>query len=287
MLIKTEAFVLKSQKYREADSLMVLFSRKMGKISAVAKASRRARSQMLAGIQPFCHSDFLLYQGRSLYTVNQVEAKQIFYPLREDYQRLVEAAYLVELVEAEITEGQTHPRLYSLFGSGLTLLSHKETQLNTLVRAFEIHYTRVCGYAPQTMACVACGTPSSERWSFSAAQGGVLCSACRHQDNHARSISTTCLNLLRYLGAKSLHEVMRLKIHPKLNEELQQLMRWYLLYQTERHQFRSQKLMQQRSFPPLVQVKMKETTPITLTETGKSDTFNKTESGEISDEQEE
>jgi DNA repair protein RecO len=86
MLITTEAFVLKSRKYNEADSLMVLFSRKLGKISAVAKGSRRAKSQMLAGIQPFCHSSFVLYQGRSLYTVNQVEARRIFYPLREDLQ---------------------------------------------------------------------------------------------------------------------------------------------------------------------------------------------------------
>ncbi|SMP39434.1 DNA repair protein RecO [Anoxynatronum buryatiense] len=287
MLIKTEAFVLKSQKYRESDSLIVLFSRKLGKISAVAKGSRRAKSQMLAGIQPFCHSDFLLYQGRSLYTVNQVEAKQIFYPLREDYQRLMEAAYLVELVDIEINEGQPHPRLYSLFGTGLTLLSRNETELNTLTRAFEVHYTRVCGYAPQTMACVACGIAYSEQWSFSAAQGGILCGNCRHQDPQASHISPTCLKLLRYLGTKPLQDVVRLKIHQKLNDELQQLMRHYLLYHMERHQFRSQKLLQQQGFLPVIKGSEKENTSTTLTETGKSGTVIKTESGENSDEQKE
>ena len=301
MLINTEAFVLKSRKYNEADSLMVLFSRKLGKISAVAKGSRRAKSQMLAGIQPFCHSSFVLYQGRSLYTVNQVEARRIFYPLREDYRKLTYASYLVELVEMEITEGQSHPRLYILFGKALTLLSREKIELETLIRAFELHFMKVCGYEPQLFRCTGCKIQESGKWWFSQSLGGVLCPACCHQANDARPISATCLKLARYLLAKDINETVLLKIHPRLNEELQQLTKSYLLFHMERYQFRSLNLLTRYSEPTPMKPKMPaqqefncrdeavlvQEKDSALTDAAEFDTFNETESSENSHDQEE
>lgn len=320
MLVNTEAFVLKSRKYNEADSLLVLFSRKLGKISAVAKGSRRAKSQMLAGIQPFCYSDFQLYKGRSLYTVNQVDSRKIFYPLREDYRKLTYAAYLVELVEIEITEGQTHPRLFSLFGKSLTLLSREDVEMETLIRSFELHFMGACGYKPQLQGCTACQETKSGKWWFSLEQGGILCRACRGQGQTVRPISHTCLKLMRYLTAKSIDETAHIKIHPRLNDELQQLTKDYLLYHMERFQFRSLKLLSHIDVTPMLPHSAGEKTdtsekadeasgviardrkeleilPIKeyernidqksgLTETVESDTFNETEYSENSDEKE-
>lgn len=245
MLINTDAFVLKSRKYNEADSLLVLFSRKMGKISAVAKGSRRAKSQMLAGIQPFCYSNFLLYQGRSMYTVNQVDAVKTFYPLREDYRRLTYASYLVELIEIEITEEQSHPQLFKLFGKGLSLLSHETTKIETLVRAFELHYMKTCGYEPNLFQCGHCQNKSEKTWRFSLSQGGLVCSQCGGREEETLKISNTCLKLARYLQSKSITDTQHLKIHPTLNAELQQINNAYLLYHMGRYQFRSLKLLSQ------------------------------------------
>src|SRR5690554_1201034 len=104
MLITTEGFVLKNRKYRETDSILTIFTRKVGKINAIAKGARRPKSNLLAGIQPFCYSEFVLYKGRNLYTVSQCDSKEIFYPLREDLKKLSYASYLMELVEAVIVE---------------------------------------------------------------------------------------------------------------------------------------------------------------------------------------
>ena len=239
MLIKTDAFVLKSQKYHEADSLLTLFSKKTGRMTAVAKGSRRARSKMLAGIQPFTYSQFLLYEGRSMYTVNQVDPKAIFYSIREDYQKLAYASYLAELVETEISEGQPHPQLFYIFGKGLLLLSQSETNPETLLRAFELHYMRVCGYEPQLKQCIDCSTTGVAGWSFSCSQGGIVCPQCISRFSDAQKISNTGLKLIRYLLSKPLHETAAIKIHPRLNNEISELLKHYLLYHTARYQFKS------------------------------------------------
>ncbi len=285
MLINTEAFVLKSRKFNEADSMLVLFSRKLGKASAVAKGSRRAKSKMLAGIQPFCYSDFMLYKGRNLYTVTQVEAKRIFYPLREDYNKLTYACYLVELVETEITEGQTHPQLFSLFGKGLTLLSNPETIILTLIRSFELHFMTVCGYEPMLNQCMSCQTHESTGWWFNLTQGGILCIDCRQSQPEARKISANCIKLARYLLAKKIDETVRLKIHPSLNNELQEHMKVYMLHHLDRYQFKSLKMLEQTETLPVLDKKYAES--VSLTDTIESDTFNENNHIERNDDQDE
>lgn len=294
MLINTDAFVLKSRKYNEADSLLSLFSRNMGKISAVAKGSRRAKSQMLAGIQPFCYSHFLLYQGRSMYTVNQVDALKTFYPLREDYRRLTYASYLVEMVEIEITEEQSHPQLFNLFGKTLSLISKEESEIETLIRSFELHYMTVCGYEPNLFSCGHCQKRENEKWYFSLPQGGLVCRQCRSQEEETYLISDTCLKLARYLQTKDIAEVQQLKIHPRLNEELQRINKAYLLYHMGRHQFKSLKLLPKvDELMPMPSTGNKrpsiseDSPPGRLTDDAKFDTFNEDDHTAFSEEQEE
>ncbi len=292
MLMNTDAFVLKSRKYNEADSLLVLFSRKLGRISAVAKGSRRAKSQMLAGIQPFSYSHFLLYQGRSMYTVNQVDTLKTFYPLREDYRRLTYASYIVELIEIEISEEQSHPKLFNLFGKALSLLSDETTEIETLIRSFELQFMTVCGYEPNLFHCTHCQKSKDKKWYFSLSQGGLICNECRSKEKDTLLISGTCLKLARYLQTKDITDSQHLKIHPRLNEELQQINKAYLLYHMGRYQFKSLKLLPQvDDLLPMPSAKSRQ--PETgsaahgLTEEAKFDTFNEDEDKAFGNEQEE
>jgi DNA repair protein RecO (recombination protein O) len=131
--------------------------------------------------------------------------------------------------------------------------------------------------------------------------GGVLCPACRQQAKDERPISDTCLKLARYLMAKDINETVLLKIHPRLNEELENLTKSYLLYHMERYQFRSLNLLSRFSEPtpmkPKMSVQQEGNSPVeevlvqkkdsALTDAAEFDTFNETESSEHSHEQEE
>lgn len=239
MLITTEGFVLRSRKYRETDGLLTIFTRKVGKINAVAKGAYRPKSGLLAGVQPFSYSEFVLYKGRSLYTINQCDVKEIFYPLREDLKKLSYAAYLAELTGAVTAEGQTNNRLFNLLGKTLYILKENDIEINPVVRAFEIKLMNYSGYRPHLAGCVHCANKQSTSWKFSAEQGGLLCSSCLNVDPSAIKVRNTTIKLAIYLLAKDMEEIKNLKISRYLNNELKNVLKRYILTYTNRYNFKS------------------------------------------------
>ncbi|QUH26895.1 DNA repair protein RecO [Serpentinicella alkaliphila] len=239
MLIKTAGIVLKNSKFNENDSLLVIFTRKLGKVSAVAKGARNPKSVLLSGVQPFCYSDFVLYKGKSLYTVSQCDVKQSFYKLREDLDRLTYAAYLLELVSAETREGQTNNRLFNLLGKTLLIMSNPEAELNTVLRAFEIKFLHYSGYTPQLNDCVNCGSTQQTGWKFSPKEGGLLCSNCHSIDYKAIKMSDYTLKLAKYLLVKDISEIQKLKISNFLNLELSKVLKEYIFVHINKQSFKS------------------------------------------------
>lgn len=239
MLIKTEGIVLKNKKYAENDSLLTIFTRKAGKVSAIAKGGRKPKSNLLAGIQPFCYSDFVLYRGKSLYTISQCDPKEIFYSLREDLTRLSYGAYLLELVNAVINEGQTNNRLFNLLGKTLFILKKKDIEINTVIRSFELKFLVYAGYKPHINSCVNCGSSEILAGVFSIQEGGILCSQCQQIDPFSLRISDMTIKLANYLLNKDISEVQKLKIHPSLNEQLKKIIKKYIVAHINIYEFKS------------------------------------------------
>ena len=67
---KTEAIVLRSIRYGEADRILHLYSRERGRIGAVAKGVRRPKSRFGGRLEPLFRVGLVLHEGRGeLYTV--------------------------------------------------------------------------------------------------------------------------------------------------------------------------------------------------------------------------
>ena len=62
--LKTEAIVLRSIRYGEADRVLHLYSATRGRISAIAKGSRRPRSRFGGRLEPFFRLALVLHEGR-------------------------------------------------------------------------------------------------------------------------------------------------------------------------------------------------------------------------------
>src|SRR5436190_14861364 len=70
---KTEAIVLRSIRYAEADRILHLYSATRGRVNAIAKGSRRPRSRFGGRLEPFFRLDLVLHEGRGeLATVTAV-----------------------------------------------------------------------------------------------------------------------------------------------------------------------------------------------------------------------
>ncbi|HET9436898.1 MAG TPA: DNA repair protein RecO, partial [Gaiellaceae bacterium] len=87
--LKTEAVVLRSFRFGEADRVLHVYSAERGRIGAIAKGVRKTKSRFGARLEPFSHVELLLHQGSGeLHTVTGVSLLDAHRPAREDPYRL-------------------------------------------------------------------------------------------------------------------------------------------------------------------------------------------------------
>ena len=178
--LKVEGIVLRSMRYGEADRILHVFTPDRGRLSAIAKGVRKAKSRFGGRLEPFFRLNLVLYEGRSdLLTVTSAETVHGFRHLREHGAALNVAARACDAVDRMFDPGDPHPGVYHLLANELALLdadpAAHATQANAL--AFRLKLLLAAGFSPQLAACASCG--EREHLSgFSGAAGGVVCSAC-------------------------------------------------------------------------------------------------------------
>jgi DNA repair protein RecO (recombination protein O) len=177
--LKTEAIVLRSMRYGEADRILHLYTPLHGRIGAIAKGVRRAKSRFGGRLEPFFHIRAMLYEGRSdLMTVTGADTVAAHARLRASGPAIDSAGRAADAVSRLFEAGDPHPEVFNLLARELALLDAEDrhaSHANQL--AFRIKLLLAAGLAPQLSACAACG--ETEHLSgFSGAHGGVVCGAC-------------------------------------------------------------------------------------------------------------
>ena len=177
--LKTEGIVLRSLRYGEADRILHLYTPDRGRLGAIAKGVRRARSRFGGRLEPFFRLNLVLYEGRGdLLTVTAAETVAAHPRLREDARALEGAARACEAVARMFDEGDPHAGVYHLLANELTLLDRDPARAghpNAL--AFRLKLLLAAGFAPHLAACTSCGE-RDHLMGFSGAAGGVVCAAC-------------------------------------------------------------------------------------------------------------
>jgi DNA repair protein RecO (recombination protein O) len=177
--LKTEAVVLRSMRFGEADRILHLYTPHRGRISAIAKGVRRARSRFGGRLEPYFRLHMVLYDGKSdLLTVTSAETISGQPRLREHGPALDSAARACDAVSRLFATPEPHPGVFALLCNELALLDSRPdqaTHANQL--AFRLKLLLAAGLAPQLSSCASCGE-SDHLSAFSGAAGGVVCSAC-------------------------------------------------------------------------------------------------------------
>jgi DNA repair protein RecO (recombination protein O) len=231
---RVEAIVLRHTDWGEADRLLWLFTREIGKVQAVAKGVRKPRSRKAGHLEPFTRVELLLAHGRDLLIVTQAEAKDMFLALREDLVRVGYASYIIELLDRFTYEEGENIRLYRLLSETLSRLN-TEIQPSFSVRYYEIRLLDLVGFRPQLFHCINCGEeiqPEDQFFSFE--KGGVFCPKCGNNEPGAHSVSMAALKILRHFQRSRYAEAQRAQLSSMVDHELEELMGNYLSYLLER-----------------------------------------------------
>jgi DNA repair protein RecO (recombination protein O) len=189
---KTEAVVLRSIRYGEADRVLHLYSANRGRVNAIAKGSRRPRSRFGGRLEPFFRLDLVLYEGRGeLATVTAAHTVAAHPSLRRSGPALGAAARACDGVLRLLDSAEPNPAAYNLLCRYLALLDGEEPaegessparELDgaagrATALAFRLKLALAAGFAPELGSCARCGEVDHLH-GFSGDAGGVVCGAC-------------------------------------------------------------------------------------------------------------
>ncbi len=200
-LVKTEAVVLRSMRYGEADRILHIYTPQRGRVSAIAKGVRRVRSRFGGRLEPFFRLRIELHEGRGeLLTVTGAQTVNGHPSLRAHAQALDAAARACDAVGRLFETPEPHPGVFNLLCRKLSLLDQNPAGANRAgALAFRLKLLLAAGLAPQLTACACCGE-REQLVGFSGAAGGVVCSACWSSGSlaEARTVGTFALEQRAY-----------------------------------------------------------------------------------------
>jgi DNA repair protein RecO (recombination protein O) len=179
--VKTEAIVLRSIRYGEADRILHLYSKTGGRIGAIAKGARKPKSRFGGRLEPFFRLDLLLHEGRGdLLTVTGVSTLDGYPRLRSDGAAIGAGARACDAVLRLLDSTESNPPAYNLLSRYLELLDapgNPRAAALEVALSFRLKLALVAGFAPELANCARCGE-AEHLAGFSGAAGGVVCGSC-------------------------------------------------------------------------------------------------------------
>jgi DNA repair protein RecO (recombination protein O) len=210
--LKTEAVVLRSLRYGEADRILHLYTPHRGRVGAIAKGVRRARSRFGGRLEPFFRLRIELHEGRGeLMTVTGAHTLDGHPHLRGDARALDAAARACDAVGRLFETSEGHPAVFNLLCRELSLLDEQAGRAASGGRsapakgpalAFRLKLLLAAGLAPQLGGCASCGE-REHLVGFSGAAGGVVCEAC---EAGSFPLGSEAHEFMAAALARSLHE---------------------------------------------------------------------------------
>ena len=177
---KTEAIVLRSLRFSEADRILHLYTEGRGRIGAIAKGVRKTKSRFGARLEPLSHVELLLHEGSGeLQTITGVELLHSHHAIREDRYRLDVGLIGAEAMLRLFGEPEANARAFGALARFLDLLDTAASAagraaVDPLALSFQLKLLWLAGYLPHLTSCVECGADGGLE-AFSPRAGGAVC----------------------------------------------------------------------------------------------------------------
>lgn len=140
------AYVLHTRSYRDTSLLLELFTKEHGRISAIARGAKSARSKFKGILQPFLPLVVSWCGKTDLLTLTAAEQSGLAHQLSGD--ALICGFYLNELLMRLLHRYDAHANLFNIYQQTLTGLQNSNLQQEKL-REFEKQLLVELGYALQ------------------------------------------------------------------------------------------------------------------------------------------
>lgn len=228
--------------------MILLFSKRYGKISAGTSISEKGRNKSSLALKPFTYGRYEMFKNRDSYNINAVEVIKSYYKIGEDVDKYMNGAYVLEFTEKALADEVPAPAVFRLMTEFFDLLENRQKGIGTLVLAYQVKLFRYLGVMPELERCAVCGQ-NKEPAAFCVEEGGAVCADClgeiRKSDNHRLIYDAKLgiINILRYFTVNSLKSIENLALKEETGRLLQKLVRDYAAYYLDVSELKSEKLV--------------------------------------------
>jgi DNA repair protein RecO (recombination protein O) len=229
MLTKDRAVCVRTVDYSETSQIVTLFARLSGKVSAIAKGSKRSKSAFDGPIEVLSCGD-IVFSGSSKETLATLTEFQL-YPMQGGLRRnlfaLHSALFAAELLNSLTDDYDPHLVLFDhavQFLRDLDELELVRDRRDVIIRLilFQLVLLREVGLRPVVDMCANCKRPFSEGWRevyFSSSANGLICRDCemsypdKIRFGRVAASSLADLKQIAQLQGRAVEEIERVLIH--------------------------------------------------------------------------
>ena len=141
---KTEAVVLATTDFGDANRVVSFYTKEFGKIEANAYSCRRAKSPLSGAMQMFNHISLEFVKSSPVYRVHEADIIN-FYSISEDLSKLAYASILFELVNKMSPMGQVDNSVFNLLLNALKAFDKRNPRIAALISSCQ--FIQLSGFA--------------------------------------------------------------------------------------------------------------------------------------------
>jgi DNA repair protein RecO (recombination protein O) len=239
MLTKDLAICIRATDFSETSQILTLFTRAAGKISAIAKGSKRPKSAFDGPLEVFSYGEIVFSDSsrEKLATLTEFQQQPGFADLANNLFALNCCLFGAELVNSLTNEYDPHPELFDGFlqflqnANEYQASSIEHRKMLVLLILFQLTLLREIGLMPILNACANCKTrysagrltaeqrATSDEFYFSSLANGLVCRDCEASfpdkiiltKNAANCLANT--KLIAETNKKTLSEIEKILVH--------------------------------------------------------------------------
>ncbi len=231
--IVTPGLVLREIKYKESDRILTILTPGQGVISAMAKGSLRLKSKLFSSCGLFCYSEFTLFPGKNMYTVNEAQSKTVFHGLSHSVEAMSLAMYMSEIaMMLTPSQGEAETVLRLLLNS-LYLAQKENAPLRQIKAVYELRVCSECGYLPQLLMCKGCGLYEGTDFFLDPIDGKLLCKDCAAKEGKKPNLDPGALYAMRHICLANDKKIFAFRIAEQSGRQLYAAAERYMLTHLE------------------------------------------------------
>lgn len=142
--VAVEGIILKRTNFGEADRMLTVLTKNLGKITVIARGVRKITSRRAGNVELLNVVKLGLFKGKG-YTLTEAQSVQTFPMIKSNLATSTSAFHILELANKFLPENDPNFRVYDLIVATLKNLEENPRQI--FIRAFEVKFLTLLGFA--------------------------------------------------------------------------------------------------------------------------------------------